>query len=110
VSGVTLAWLTALGIETWRYETTAGNPKLPPPALYAKSALAFLILGLVAQAAPKPAQLFAWGIVIAAVVNENLLAPANLGAGSTAQGSKTPPASGTSVAANSSTNRKAANR
>jgi hypothetical protein len=109
MTGVTLAWLTAIGVETWRYETTAGNPKLPPPALYAKSALAFLILGLVAQAAPKPAQLFAWGIVIAAVVNENLLAPANL-AGSAAQGSKTPPASGTSVAATSSTDRKAANR
>jgi hypothetical protein len=101
VTGVTLAWLTAIGLETWRWESGQGNPTLPPPSIYVKAALAFTILGLAAQVAPKPAQLFAWGMVIAAGVNQNLFAPVK--APAAAKGSKTPPAGGTSVAGTSST-------
>jgi hypothetical protein len=69
VTGITLAWLTTLGIGTWRWEQGNGTAVLPPPALYVGPALAFSILGLAAQVAPKPAALFAWGMVIAAAIN-----------------------------------------
>lgn len=99
MTGVVLAWLTAATLQTWRWETNAG-PGLPPPAIYVKDALAFSIVGLAAQAAPRPAQWFAWALVVAAAVNQDLFAPANRAAAARKpQGSKTPPSSSAGTAA-----------
>lgn len=97
MSGVVLAWLTQIALQTWRYEQN--NPaSLPPPAIYVKDALAFSIVGLVAQAAPQPATLFAWALVVGSVVNQNLFAPANTPAPKAKTGSKTPPSSSAATA------------
>lgn len=80
VSGITLAWLTCVGIGTYRWEKNNGGATLPPPSLYIGAALSFTIIGLAGQLAPKPAQLFAWGLVVAAAVNGDFGKPATAAA------------------------------
>lgn len=75
MKGVTLAWLTMVGVVTWRFE---GQQKgtLPPPRLYTGTAAVYSLLGLVSAAAPGPATLFGWGLIVAALTTGVLLPPA----------------------------------
>jgi hypothetical protein len=76
MKGITLAWLATLAIGTYRWERNNGSATLPPPSLYVGAAATFAVLGLASQLAPTPAAIFAWGIVVAAVVNQDFGAPA----------------------------------
>jgi hypothetical protein len=66
---VTLAWLSEVGIITWRSVKNKSRPPLPSELL--ATFIAFGSLTLIANnpTAAKPANLVAWGLVVATMLN-----------------------------------------
>jgi hypothetical protein len=74
MTGVLTAWLAEMAIITYRgakLKRYDANPiaHLPLPSEYAASAVIFGTLGVFGGRAQAPAQLFAWGIVAATLLN-----------------------------------------
>jgi len=67
VTGLILAWLCGEGIMAYRTVTQHHRPPLPGEVLGTSGA--FVLLGLLAEVQPAFAQLLAWGLVSAALLN-----------------------------------------
>jgi hypothetical protein len=68
MKGLSAAWLTYLGVATYQWEK-ANRGVLPPPSIYLGSSVIFAGLGIVGEAAPGFAAVFAWGLIVAAGVS-----------------------------------------
>lgn len=66
MKGVLLAWLTALTIST--VDSLRAGKGMPIPGVLVGDSVIMAVLGLVAEVAPTPATLAAWGFLIAAVL------------------------------------------
>jgi len=78
MGAVMLAWLTEIGIQTWKSPDRVEH--LPVPSIFVADMLLFGVLAFGAKessAARTPAALFAWGVVLLTLLN-NPLAPAAL--------------------------------
>jgi hypothetical protein len=75
LKGVLLAWLTALTITT--VDSFRAGKGAPVPGALVGDSVIMAILGLLAEVAPTPAALAAWGFLAAAVLaSPNVIPPA----------------------------------
>jgi hypothetical protein len=76
VKGVLLAWMTALTIST--VDSLRAGKGMPIPGVLVGDSVIMAVLGLVAEVAPTPAALAAWGFLIAAVIASPQVIPPGL--------------------------------
>lgn len=75
MKGVLLAWLTAMTIST--VDSFRAGKGAPVPGVLVGDGVIFAVLGLLAEVAPTPATLAAWGYLIAALIaNPQVIPPA----------------------------------
>ena len=76
MKGVLLAWMTALTIST--VDSLRAGKGTPVPGVLVGDSVIMAVLGLVAEVAPTPAALAAWGFLIAAVIASPQVIPPGL--------------------------------
>ena len=76
MKGVLLAWMTALTIST--VDSLRSGKGMPVPGVLVGDSVIMAALGLLAEVAPTPAALAAWGFLIAAVLASPQVIPPGL--------------------------------
>ena len=76
MKGVLLAWMTALTIST--VDSLRSGKGMPVPGVLVGDSVIMAALGLLAEVAPTPAALAAWGFLIAAVLASPTVIPPGL--------------------------------